>query len=205
MNHVQEEEENNENAEAEVEEEISDSAAEGSASESVEGDPVEGDPVVAEVLEAEATPAQEVEKWKDVAARAQADLDNFRKRMAREKSDAIQYANQSLLEQLFPIIDNFDMGLKAARDTEGDSSVIYQGMSMVYKQIQDFLGDQGVQTIDADGAAFDPNQHEAIKQEPSAEVPEGHVIYTPRRGYKLRDRLLRAANVVVSSGPETEG
>jgi len=202
MNHVQEEEENNENAGAEIEEEISDSVAEESTSEAVDGDPVV---VETEVMEAEATPAEEVDKWKDVAARAQADLENFRKRMAREKSDAISYANQSLLEQLFPIIDNFDMGLKAARDTDGEGSVIFQGMSMVYKQIQDFLGDQGVQTIDPDGAAFDPNQHEAIKQEPSAEVPEGNVIYTPRRGYKLRDRLLRAANVVVSSGPDSEG
>lgn len=146
-------------------------------------------------------PLTEVDKWKDVAARAQADLDNFRKRMAREKSEAIQYANRSLLEQLLPIIDNFEMGLKAAASTEGDSSVILQGMSMVFKQIGDFLTDQGVEIVPSDGVAFDPNIHEALKQEHHDTVPEGHVIYTMRRGYRLKERILRAANVVVSSGP----
>ncbi len=147
-------------------------------------------------------PAAELDKWKDVAARAQADLDNFRKRMAREKSEAIQYANRNLLEQLLPVIDNFEMGLKAASVSEGDSSVILQGMSMVFKQIGDFLTDQGVEIIASDGLVFDPNMHEALKQEPSATVPEGHIIYTMRRGYRLKERILRAANVVVSSGPD---
>lgn len=153
--------------------------------------------------EAAATdPSSELDKWKDVAARAQADLDNFRKRMAREKSEAIQYANRNLLEQLLPIIDNFEMGLKAASSAEGDSSIILQGMSMVFKQIGDFLTDQGVEIIASDGLAFDPNMHEALKQEPHDSVPEGHIIYTMRRGYRLKERILRAANVVVSSGPE---
>jgi molecular chaperone GrpE len=147
-------------------------------------------------------PSSELDKWKDVAARAQADLDNFRKRMAREKSEAIQYANRNLLEQLLPIIDNFEMGLKAASSAEGDSSIILQGMSMVFKQIGDFLTDQGVEIIASDGLAFDPNVHEALKQEPHDSVPEGHIIYTMRRGYRLKERILRAANVVVSSGPE---
>ncbi len=149
-----------------------------------------------------ADPSAELDKWKDVAARAQADLDNFRKRMAREKSEAIQYANRDLLEQLLPIIDNFEMGLKAAGTAGGESSMILQGMSMVYKQIEDFLGDQGVEFITSDGVAFDPNLHDAVKQESHATVPEGHIIYTTRRGYRLKDRILRAANVVVSSGVE---
>ena len=147
------------------------------------------------------TPAAEVDKWKDVAARSQAELDNYRKRMAREKTEAIVYANRNLLEGLFPIIDNFEMGLKAAQDGEGESSMIFQGMSMVFKQIGDFLADQGVEIIPSDGVAFDPNIHEAIKQEPSEEVAEGQILYTMRRGYRLKDRVLRAANVVVSSGP----
>ena len=67
-------------------------------------------------------PVAEIEKWKDVAARATADLDNFRKRMAREKFEAIQYANRGLLEQLLPIIDNFEMGLKAAESAEGSAA-----------------------------------------------------------------------------------
>lgn len=159
-------------------------------------------PVEETTAVSDADPDTELDKWKDVAARAQADLDNFRKRMAREKSEAIQYANRNLLEQLLPIIDNFEMGLKAASSAEGDSSIILQGMSMVFKQIGDFLTDQGVEIVASDGLAFDPNVHEALKQEPHASVPEGHIIYTMRRGYRLKDRILRAANVVVSSGPE---
>jgi len=150
------------------------------------------------------TPGSEVEKWKDLAARSQAELDNYRKRMAREKSEAILYANRNLLEQLLPILDNFEMGLKAAQDAEGESSMILQGMSMVRKQFEDFLTDQGVEVIPSDGVAFDPNLHEAIQQEASETVEEGHVIYTVRRGFRLKDRILRAANVVVSSGPEAD-
>lgn len=151
--------------------------------------------------EAPATPAEEVERWKDLAARSQAEFDNYRKRMARERTEAILYANRSLLEQLLPVIDNFEMGLKAAKESEGESSMILQGMAMVYKQLEDFLSEQGVEVIPSDGLAFDPNLHEALKQECSEEVAPGHVIYTMRRGYRLKDRILRAANVVVSSGP----
>ncbi|MAB76839.1 MAG: nucleotide exchange factor GrpE [Verrucomicrobiales bacterium] len=153
------------------------------------------------VPEEDLTPAAEVEKWKDVAARSQAELDNYRKRMAREKTEAIVFANRSLLEQLFPIIDNFEMGLKAAQDSEGEDSMIFQGMTMVYKQIGDFLSEQGVEIIESDAVSFDPNLHEAIKQESSEEVAEGQILYTLRRGYRLKERVLRAANVVVSSGP----
>tara|TARA_R110002096_G_scaffold14302_12_gene49883 strand:- start:5474 stop:6067 length:594 start_codon:yes stop_codon:yes gene_type:complete len=161
-------------------------------------------PVEEAEVEKDLTPKAEVEKWKDVAARSQAELDNFRKRMAREKTEAIQYANRSLLEQLFPIIDNFEMGLKAAQNEEGDSSMILQGMSMVFKQFNDFLTEQGVEIIESDGVIFDPNVHEALKQEPSEEVKEGVILYTMRRGFRLRDRVLRAANVVVSSGPAVD-
>ncbi|NNE92040.1 MAG: nucleotide exchange factor GrpE [Verrucomicrobiales bacterium] len=176
--------------------EKSDSETGASASEGTEADiqvEMDGDPVAK--LEAE------VERWKDTAARARADLENFRKRMAREKSDSIQYANSSLLQSLIPVIDNFEMGMKAAKEAEGEDSVIFQGMSMVQKQLSDFLEENHVQPIKAVGESFDPNLHEAVKQESSEIVPEGEVIYELRRGYKLRDRLLRAANVVVSTGP----
>lgn len=176
--------------------------------ESVEADAavefIEGDSAAeqVEVEQAAPTPAEEIEKWRDLAARSQAELENFRKRMARERTEAIQYANRGLLEELLPILDNFEMGLKAAEDAgAGDASMILQGMGMVRKQLSDFLSDQGVEAVVADGAAFDPNLHEAIKQEPSDEIPEGQVIATVRRGYRLKDRLLRAANVIVSSGP----
>ncbi|MFC5456256.1 nucleotide exchange factor GrpE [Prosthecobacter fluviatilis] len=143
---------------------------------------------------------QEVERWKDMAYRSQAELDNFRKRSAREAQETRAYANADLLRALFPILDNFDMGLEAAR-AESEKSMIFMGMSMVSRQLQDFLRESGVQEIEALSKAFDPNLHEAVAQEPSTSAPEGTIIRVTRRGYKLKDRLLRAASVIVSSGP----
>lgn len=143
---------------------------------------------------------EEAARYRDTALRAQADFDNFRKRAAREKEDAIKYANSSLLERLIPIVDNFELGLVAAR-TDSNATAILSGMEMVLKQIQDFLADSGVQAIDAVGQPFDPHLHEALAQEPSAEHPEGTVTRQIRKGYRLRERLIRPANVIVSSGP----
>jgi len=141
----------------------------------------------------------DLERFRDLALRSQADFDNFRKRSAREKEDAVKYANASLLERLIPIIDNFELGLNAAG---GDAkSPILAGMSMVAKQLKDFLAEFGVTPIDATGQTFDPNMHEAIAQEHDPKVPEGKVIRQVRKGFKLKDRLLRPANVIVSKGP----
>jgi molecular chaperone GrpE len=143
----------------------------------------------------------DVEKFRDLAMRAAADLDNYRKRAAREKDDAIQYANAKLLERLLPVVDNFELGLAEARKTGGAAATaLVTGMEMVFKQLQDFLTDHGVKTVDAVGQPFDPHVHDALSQEASADVPEGQVIRQLRKGYKLKDRLLRPANVVVSKG-----
>lgn len=142
----------------------------------------------------------EAEKWRDTALRSQAELENFRKRMSREKSETIKYGNAALIESLLPVIDNFNFGLQAAKQ-ESEESVVFQGMSMVFKQLQDFLADQGVVEIPAEGVPFDPNVHEAVQQTSSDEVAEGRIISVIRRGFKMYDRLIRAANVVVSTGP----
>jgi molecular chaperone GrpE len=141
----------------------------------------------------------DLDRFRDLALRTQADFENYKKRAARERDEGIKYANRLLLERLVPIVDNFELGLSAARE-EGKHSPIYSGMSMVLKQLTDFLADNGVQPIDAVGKQFDPNLHEAIGHEPSDEVPEGRVIRQTRRGYRLKDRLLRPAAAVVSSG-----
>jgi molecular chaperone GrpE len=142
----------------------------------------------------------DLDRFRDLALRSQADFENYKKRSAREKEEAIKYANSSLLERLIAIVDNFELGLEAAR-AEGEKSPIFSGMSMVLKQLMDFLADSGLQPIDATGQKFDPNLHEAIAHEPSNEVPEGTVVRQTRRGYKMKDRLLRPSSVVVSSGP----
>ena len=141
----------------------------------------------------------DLERFRDLAMRSQADFENYKKRCAREKEDAINYANKDLLERLIPIVDNFELGLEAARG-EGEKSPIYSGMSLVLKQLQDFLRENGLQPIDSVGQKFDPNVHQAIAHEPSDEVPEEVVIRQTRRGYRYKDRLLRPSGVVVSSG-----
>ncbi len=142
----------------------------------------------------------DLDRFRDLALRSQADFENYKKRSAREKEEAIKYANSSLLEKLIAIVDNFELGLGAAR-AEGEKSPVFSGMSMVLKQLMDFLADSGLQPIDATGQKFDPNLHEAIAREPSEKLPEGIVIRQTRRGYRMRDRLLRPSSVVVSSGP----
>ncbi|MEO6054658.1 MAG: nucleotide exchange factor GrpE [Chthoniobacterales bacterium] len=144
---------------------------------------------------------QDLEKFRDLALRSKADLDNYRKRMQREKEDAIRFANTSLLEAVLPILDNFELGLEAARQS-ADAKGILEGMSMVLKQLQEFLRSQGAEIINTTDAAFDPNLHEAVAQESSDSVTEGHIIRQLRKGYKLRDRLLRPAMVVISKGSE---
>jgi molecular chaperone GrpE len=142
----------------------------------------------------------EVDKYKDIAMRSVADLDNYRKRVSREKEEAARYANAGFLERLVPILDNFELGLQAAKASSSGSAVL-DGMSMVYRQLQDFLSSCGVETIDATGQRFDPNVHEAIAQEESSEVADSTVLRQVRKGYRLRDRLLRPANVVVARAP----
>jgi molecular chaperone GrpE len=141
----------------------------------------------------------DLDRFRDLALRSQADFENYKKRAAREKEDAVKYANSSLLQRLVSILDNFELGLAAAK-TETEQSPIYSGMVLVQKQLNDLLEENGLQAIEAEGKKFDPNLHEAIAHEPS-DSPEETVIRQARRGYRFKDRLLRPARVVVSSGP----
>src|SRR6202045_5058721 len=101
----------------------------------------------------------DLNRFRDLAMRSQADFENYKKRCAREKEEATKYANTSLLEKLVSIVDNFELGLEAARG-ESEKSPIYSGMSLVLKQLKDFLVENGLQPIEAVGQKFDPNLHE---------------------------------------------
>ncbi|MEX1111058.1 MAG: nucleotide exchange factor GrpE [Chthoniobacterales bacterium] len=145
-------------------------------------------------------PAAQADNFRELAMRTAADFDNFRKRAAREKEDGIRYANSSLLENLLPVLDNFELGLSAARSAP-DAAAILQGLDMVSRQFRDFLSSAGLEEIPTEGTDFDPNVMEAVGQEANDEVGENGVVRQTRRGYKLRDRLLRPASVIVSTGP----
>lgn len=141
------------------------------------------------------------EHW-DRLLRTIADLENFKKRAARERQEAIKFANASLLEKLIPALDNFDMALAAVNNAETHSlESLKTGIAMVYHQLKTALADSGLEEIDATNQPFDPNLHEAVSHQDSAELPEGQVLQQLRKGYKLRERLIRPASVVVARKP----
>ncbi len=139
------------------------------------------------------------ERW----VRAVAEMDNFRKRSARERQEAVQFANQGLLERLVPALDNLDMALTAVSAAQdGSSDALKTGVEMVLGQLRGILRDAGLEEISAVGQVFDPTWHEAVSQQDSEEVPEGHVLQQLRKGYRLKERLLRPATVVVARKPQ---
>jgi molecular chaperone GrpE len=157
--------------------------------------------VAKDMFDATVAQAAQAAELKDRLLRGQAEWENSRKRILREKEDAVRYAGEALLEKLLPVLDNFEMGMQAAK-TATDAKSIAQGLEMVLKQFQQVLKESGVETIDAVGQPFDPHRHEALGQHESDEHPEGHVVTQLRKGYKLKDRLLRAASVFVAKPSE---
>ncbi|HJN82655.1 MAG: nucleotide exchange factor GrpE [Verrucomicrobiota bacterium] len=144
--------------------------------------------------------AAKAEEYYDRLQRQVAEADNLRKRLAKEKQDAIRYANESLIEELLPTMDSFEMAISAVRNSDDNSiDSLKTGIEMVYTQLKRTLQEIGVTEIDATGQAFDPSQHEAMSRKKTDEAEEGTVLEQTRKGYRLRDRLLRAASVVVAT------
>jgi molecular chaperone GrpE len=144
------------------------------------------------------------EHW-DRLLRTTADFENFKKRAARERQDATRFANESLIQKLITVLDNFEMAQAAAQaGGAGSLKSLQEGIAMIYQQLRNTLTEAGLEEIDASGKPFDPNLHEAVSQQESAEVPEGQVLQQLRKGYKLRERLLRPATVVVAKQPAVD-
>jgi len=137
--------------------------------------------------------------------RAVADLENFRRRTVKEKDELRQFGTKNVLEDLLPVMDNLALGIAAAKQPNADLKSLTSGVDMVLNQFKSTLSNHGLKEIAAAGQPFDANFHESISAQPSADVPEGHVLTVVRTGYTLNGRLLRAASVVVSSGPAKPG
>ncbi|MBH53520.1 MAG: nucleotide exchange factor GrpE [Opitutaceae bacterium] len=132
--------------------------------------------------------------------RAAADFENFRKRTVREKDELRKYAISSLIEELLPALDNLDLGLSAA-DNHPEAKAVSDGFRMVAQQLTSILKSNGLECLDPVGDEFDPNFHESVGFQSSDEVEDHKIIQVVRKGYTLNGRILRAANVTVSSGP----
>jgi len=171
--------------------ENADSPAENNAAAEQPADPAAEDPTAA--LKAALADAN------DRNLRLIAEFDNYRRRTAKEQLELIETANGKLLEKLSEVQDNFERAF-ASENKAQDLEAFEKGMQMIYNQFAKILTDAGLEQIDPTGAEFDPNMHEALMQQPSETVPEGHVVTVFQKGYKLKNKILKTAKVIVSSG-----
>lgn len=139
-------------------------------------------------------------EFRDHAMRKVAELENFRRRTQQEKEDLTAYANQKLLQNILPIVDDLQRALELGRKGN-DYKALLEGIEMVYNKAQQTLGDVGVTPLEPVGQEFDVNLHEALMRIPS-EAPEGQVVQEVQRGYMYKDKVLRHAKVITSAGQE---
>ena len=144
---------------------------------------------------------EELLKQKDTFLREKAELENFKKRLTKEKEDFVQFANERLLKELVQIEDNMERAISAPNAT---LESLKEGVEMIQKQFATFLKNQKVESIEALGKPFDPNLHEVLNQQESDEHDENTVILEYSKGYTLNGRILRSAKVVISKKPSKE-
>lgn len=164
------------------------------------------DPILLETQQALAAKAEEAKAFNDKYLRLAAEFENYKRMAQRDQRDQIKFGNEQLLKELLPVVDNMERAIKAAREDKGGSSAVVQGVDLTLKQLSSCLSKFGIQAVETIGQAFDPATHQAVSHLPSATVPRDHVIDEFQKGYRLHDRILRAAMVSVSAGPaQTDG
>ena len=143
---------------------------------------------------------EQIAQLEDKVKRQLAEFENFRNRTEKEKTAMFETGAKSVIEKMLPVVDNFERGLATVPEDKKEDPFV-DGMNRIYKQLLTELENIGVKPIEAVGKEFDPNTQEAVSQEASDKVPAGKVIRQWCYGYKIKDRLLKPASVVVSSGP----
>ena len=138
---------------------------------------------------------------RDRILRLTAEIQNLRNRQARELADVRKYAAIDVVRDILPVLDNMDRAIEAATKTAAAPSLL-EGVRLVRRQLIQALSQNGCTEITADGEMFDTDLHQAILQQPSADVPAGQVMMVTQPGYQIHDRVVRAAQVIVSAGPE---
>lgn len=138
----------------------------------------------------------------DKLLRRQAEFENYRKRVERERGELYQHGRDDVLLQFLPVVDNFERALSSLETSEDDAEALRHGVELIHKQFKDALSKFGLEPVEAVGQTFDPHVHEAVTTEATDKHKENTVIEEFQRGYKIGDRLLRAAKVKVASSPE---
>jgi molecular chaperone GrpE len=144
--------------------------------------------------------SQERDEFRTLLQRTRADFENFQKRSQRDAAQDRRYWNGPMALDILPILDNFERAMAAAKQA-GESGPLVQGVSLVQTQILDALRRHGITRIEAEGKPFDPNQHQAVMQQPSADQPPNTVVQVLEHGFMLHDRVLRPARVAVAVSP----
>lgn len=140
-------------------------------------------------------------EYLDHLQRLQAEFDNYKKLVDRQKKELIEYAHADLISELIDVMENLERGIASAKDSKDPESII-KGMEMVYSSLEDILGSRGLEPIEAIGKKFDPNYHEAMMKSPSDDVASNTVIEEFQRGYKIKKKVLRYAKVKVSTNSD---
>lgn len=183
-----------------AEEVIKDAASESeTVAEEKDAEPAEDD------LEARVQAAEEkCDAYYDRLLRASAEFDNYKKRTTREMRDVVRYANEKLFKEIINVVDNLERAISSAEQEGNEEDPLLQGVRLTLNEVEKILERHNVEPIKALGETFDPNFHQAMMQEESADHPANTVISEMQKGYKLHDRLLRPAMVVVSKAKSEE-
>ncbi|WP_029891160.1 nucleotide exchange factor GrpE [Polycyclovorans algicola] len=161
--------------------------------------PLEAQLVALESALAEAE--QAAAQAKDAQLRAAADFENTRRRLERDAQRTAQYATENLLKELLAVADSVELGLKAALKPDAEVAKLTEGMELTQRQVTSFLEKQGVTAVDPAGQPFNPDEQQAMSMIESVDVAPNHVLAVMQKGYRLHDRLLRPAMVIVAKAP----
>ena len=145
--------------------------------------------------------AKKSEEYFNSLLRLQADFDNYRKRLEKDKIEFIKFANEEIISEILKIIDDFERAVEAGK-TKHDFDVLYKGIEMIYKDFKEFLKQKGLKEIEAQGKPFNPNEHEAMMQEETDKHPEDCVVEEFQKGYTFNGRVIRPAKVKVAKKPK---
>ncbi|MGD8562754.1 MAG: nucleotide exchange factor GrpE [Desulfarculaceae bacterium] len=157
-----------------------------------------------EILDPLAALTAERDELKDRVLRLAAEMDNYKKRSERDKADFLKRANESLVKDLLPIMDNLERALAHAEEQSEDTQGVTEGLSLIWQELSKVLERHGLEKVEALGLAFDPEVHEAMMQQEDPEAEENTVIQELQKGYLFQGRLLRPAMVVVSKKPSSQ-
>ena len=147
---------------------------------------------------------QELAEFRDKYLRVLADFENYKKRTQKEMGNIVKLANERLIKELLPVLDNFERGLKFAGDSVKQDN-FYKGVEMIYRQLLDVLAKEGVHQFDSLGERFDPEKHEAVEVRETCDCEDGVIIEEIEKGYMIHDKVLRPAKVIVAKKGGKDG